>query len=109
MLAPGATTVAYDYIGPEVTWDVYHHGTIGRAKIDLRRAAKRLDAQLKAHGYGRALISVNKALVTQASSAIPVVRGSGHIQLCPHPRCRERIVHGVRAQPAAQRIGAARP
>lgn len=73
VLAPGATTVAYDYIGPEVTWDVYHHGTIGRAKIDLRRAAKRLDAQLKAHGYGRALISVNKALVTQASSAIPVV------------------------------------
>jgi len=73
VLAPGATTVAYDYIGPEVTWDVYHHGTIGRAKLDLRRAAKQLDAQLKAHGYGRALISVNKALVTQASSAIPVV------------------------------------
>jgi len=73
VLAPGATTVAYDYIGPEVTWDVYHHGTIGRAKIDLRKTAKRLDAQLKAHDYGRALISVNKALVTQASSAIPVV------------------------------------
>lgn len=73
VLAPGATTIAYDYIGPEVTWDVYHQGTIGRAKIHLRQTAKRLDAQLKAHGYGRALISVNKALVTQASSAIPVV------------------------------------
>ena len=73
VLAPGATTVAYDYIGPEVTWDVYHHGTIGRAKTHLRQTAKRLDAQLKGHGYGRALISVNKALVTQASSAIPVV------------------------------------
>lgn len=73
VLAPGATTVAYDYIGPEVTWDVYHHGTIGRAKVHLRETAKRLDVQLKAHGYGRALISVNKALVTQASSAIPVV------------------------------------
>lgn len=73
VLAPGATTVAYDYIGPEVTWDVYHHGTIGRAKVHLRETAKRLDAHLKAHGYGRALISVNKALVTQASSAIPVV------------------------------------
>lgn len=72
-LAPGATTLAYDYIGPEVTWDVYHHGTIGRAKTHLRETARRLDAQLKTHGYGRAFISVNKALVTQASSAIPVV------------------------------------
>ncbi len=73
VLAPGATTLAYDYIGPEVTWPVYHNGTIGRAKADLRATARRLDARLKAHGYGRAFISVNKALVTQASSAIPVV------------------------------------
>jgi enoyl-[acyl-carrier protein] reductase/trans-2-enoyl-CoA reductase (NAD+) len=73
VLAPGATTVAYDYIGPQVTWGVYHHGTIGRAKEDLRATAQRLDALLKTHGYGRAFISVNKALVTQASSAIPVV------------------------------------
>lgn len=72
-LAPGATTVAYSYIGPEVTWPIYKNGTIGLAKNDLERAAKRLDATLKAHGYGRAFISVNKALVTQASSAIPVV------------------------------------
>jgi enoyl-[acyl-carrier protein] reductase/trans-2-enoyl-CoA reductase (NAD+) len=73
LLAPGATTVSYSYIGPEVTWAIYKNGTIGLAKNDLERAAKRLDAKLKAHGYGRAFISVNKALVTQASSAIPVV------------------------------------
>lgn len=73
VLAPGATSVAFSYIGPEVTWPIYKNGTIGMAKIDLERAAKKIDATLKAHGYGRAFISVNKALVTQASSAIPVV------------------------------------
>jgi enoyl-[acyl-carrier protein] reductase/trans-2-enoyl-CoA reductase (NAD+) len=56
-----------------VTWDIYKNGTIGLAKNDLERAGKRIDALLKTHGYGRAFISVNKALVTQASSAIPVV------------------------------------
>jgi enoyl-[acyl-carrier protein] reductase/trans-2-enoyl-CoA reductase (NAD+) len=73
LLAPGAQTVAYSYIGPEVTWPIYKNGTIGLAKNDLERAAKVLDTKLKAHGGGRAFISVNKALVTQASSAIPVV------------------------------------
>lgn len=73
VLAPGTTSVAYSYIGPELTFPIYKNGTIGLAKNDLERAAKRIDAQLKAHGYGRAFISVNKALVTQASSAIPVV------------------------------------
>lgn len=73
LLAPGATSVAYSYIGPAHTWPIYKDGTIGRAKIDLERAAKAIDAKLKAHGGGRAFISVNKALVTQASSAIPVV------------------------------------
>jgi enoyl-[acyl-carrier protein] reductase/trans-2-enoyl-CoA reductase (NAD+) len=73
LLAPGAQTVAYSYIGPEVTWPIYKNGTIGHAKNDLERAAKALDARLKAHGGGRAFVSVNKALVTQASSAIPVV------------------------------------
>lgn len=71
-LAPGAQSVAYSYIGPEVTWAVYKNGTIGLAKNDLERAARAIDAQLKPSG-GRAFISVNKALVTQASSAIPVV------------------------------------
>ena len=73
LIAPGATAMAYSYIGPEVTWPVYRNGTIGLAKNDLERAARRIDALLKVNGYGRAFISVNKALVTQASSAIPVV------------------------------------
>jgi enoyl-[acyl-carrier protein] reductase/trans-2-enoyl-CoA reductase (NAD+) len=73
VLAPGATSVAYSYIGPVHTWPIYKDGTIGRAKLDLERAARAIDAKLKAHGHGRAFISVNKALVTQASSAIPVV------------------------------------
>ena len=73
LLAPGATAVAYSYIGPVHTWPIYKDGTIGTAKVDLERAARAIDAKLKAHGHGRAFISVNKALVTQASSAIPVV------------------------------------
>lgn len=73
LLAPGAQSVAYSYIGPEVTWAIYKNGTIGLAKNDLERAAKHIDSLLKLNGGGRAFISVNKALVTQASSAIPVV------------------------------------
>jgi enoyl-[acyl-carrier protein] reductase/trans-2-enoyl-CoA reductase (NAD+) len=73
LLAPGATAISYSYIGPEVTWPIYRNGTIGWAKNDLERAARRIDAMLKANGYGRAFVSINKALVTQASSAIPVV------------------------------------
>jgi enoyl-[acyl-carrier protein] reductase/trans-2-enoyl-CoA reductase (NAD+) len=73
LLAPGATAIAYSYIGPSHTWPIYKDGTIGRAKIDLERSARAIDAQLKANGGGRAFISVNKALVSQASSAIPVV------------------------------------
>jgi len=73
LLAPGATAVAYSYIGPMHTWPVYKDGTIGAAKVDLERAAMAINAKLAAHGNGRAFISVNKALVTQASSAIPVV------------------------------------
>jgi enoyl-[acyl-carrier protein] reductase/trans-2-enoyl-CoA reductase (NAD+) len=73
LLAPGAQSVAYSYIGPEVTWAIYKNGTIGLAKNDLERAAKNIDSLLKLNGGGRAFISVNKALVTQASSAIPVV------------------------------------
>jgi enoyl-[acyl-carrier protein] reductase/trans-2-enoyl-CoA reductase (NAD+) len=73
LLAPGAQSVAYSYIGPDVTWAIYKNGTIGMAKNDLERAAKNIDSLLKLNGGGRAFISVNKALVTQASSAIPVV------------------------------------
>jgi enoyl-[acyl-carrier protein] reductase/trans-2-enoyl-CoA reductase (NAD+) len=72
VLAPDAVTVAYSYIGPDLTWAIYRNGTIGKAKEDLEAAAGRLTAKMSASG-GRALVSVNKALVTQASSAIPVV------------------------------------
>ncbi|GGG55243.1 enoyl-ACP reductase FabV [Paenibacillus radicis (ex Gao et al. 2016)] len=71
-LSDNATTVAYSYIGPEITHAVYREGTIGKAKNDLEETAQRLNTQLAASG-GRAYVSVNKALVTQSSSAIPVV------------------------------------
>lgn len=70
VLADGFRTVAYSYIGPELTWAIYTDGTIGRAKLHLEETAKALNARF---GAGTALVSVNKALVTQASSAIPVV------------------------------------
>lgn len=72
VLANGATTVAYSYIGPEITHAVYREGTIGRAKDHLEASAKAINSKLKGTG-GRAFVSVNKALVTQSSSAIPVV------------------------------------
>ncbi|MFN0127128.1 MAG: enoyl-ACP reductase FabV [Verrucomicrobiales bacterium] len=71
-LAPGVQTIAFSYIGPEVTWPIYKNGTIGRAKEDLERAQRALNTRL-APLHGKSWISVNKALVTQASSAIPVV------------------------------------
>jgi enoyl-[acyl-carrier protein] reductase/trans-2-enoyl-CoA reductase (NAD+) len=73
LLAPGARTLAYSYIGPEITWPIYRDGTIGQAKKDLERAAKDLDAALAKQLGGNAWVSVNKAVVTQASAAIPVV------------------------------------
>lgn len=72
VLGPGVTSVAYSYIGPDVTWPIYRNGTIGRAKTDLEVRAKRIDAAVKVN-RGRAFVSINKAVVTQASSAIPVV------------------------------------
>jgi enoyl-[acyl-carrier protein] reductase/trans-2-enoyl-CoA reductase (NAD+) len=73
LLAPGCRTVAYSYIGPQITHAIYRAGTIGRAKDHLEATAKTLDAMLKTAVGGGAWVSVNKALVTQASSAIPVV------------------------------------
>jgi enoyl-[acyl-carrier protein] reductase/trans-2-enoyl-CoA reductase (NAD+) len=72
VLAPGAITVAYSYIGPSLTEAVYRKGTIGRAKDDLEATALTITDQLKDIN-GKAFISVNKALVTQASAAIPVI------------------------------------
>ncbi len=73
LLAEGARTLAYSYIGPEITWPIYRDGTIGQAKKDLERAASDLDAALAKTLAGHAWVSVNKAVVTQASAAIPVV------------------------------------
>ncbi len=72
VLAENVQTVSYSYIGPEVTWAIYKNGTIGKAKEDLERVQRALDAKL-APLHGKAWVSVNKALVTQASSAIPFV------------------------------------
>lgn len=72
VLAEGVQTVSYSYIGPEVTWPIYKNGTIGKAKEDLETVQRSLDVKL-AKISGKAWVSVNKALVTQASSAIPVV------------------------------------
>lgn len=72
VLADGVITLAYSYIGPEITHSVYREGTIGKAKDHLEETAKKLTEQL-AEINGKAYVSVNKGLVTQASSAIPVV------------------------------------
>lgn len=72
LLAEGARTVAYSYIGPELTYPIYWDGTIGQAKKHLDQTRQALDEALKPQG-AKAYVSVNKAVVTQASSAIPVV------------------------------------
>ena len=72
VLAPNALTLAYSYIGPSLTEAVYRKGTIGRAKDHLEATAFKIADKLKPTG-GNAFVSVNKALVTQASSAIPVI------------------------------------
>lgn len=72
LLSDGATTVAYSYIGPSLTEAVYRKGTIGRAKDHLEATAFEITDSLKDIN-GKAFVSVNKALVTQASSAIPVI------------------------------------
>lgn len=70
VLAPGCITTNYTYLGSEVTWPIYHHGTIGKAKEDLDRAARALEAPL-AEIDGAAYVCVMKGLMTQAASAIP--------------------------------------
>ena len=73
VLAEGVQTVAYSYIGPEITWPIYTDGTIGQAKKDVEKSCAKLNDTLSNKYGGKAYVSVNKALVTQASSAIPVV------------------------------------
>ncbi len=70
VLADGFMSLNYTYLGSELTWPIYHKGTLGRAKADLDRAAKAIRA---AHGEHAAHVVALKAVVTQASSAIPVV------------------------------------
>lgn len=72
VLADNATTIAFSYIGPELTHAIYREGTIGQAKDHLEATARQLNERLGATG-GRAYVTVAKALVTQSSSAIPVV------------------------------------
>ena len=73
LLAPEVTVVAYTYIGSALTWPIYRDGTIGRAKDDLKARVDALNERLANQLGGNAYISVNKAVVTQASAAIPVV------------------------------------
>ncbi|MFA0088725.1 trans-2-enoyl-CoA reductase [Vibrio sp. 10N.286.49.C2] len=72
VLADGCKTVAYSYIGTELTWPIYWEGALGKAKMDLDRAASELNAKLAETG-GSANVAVLKSVVTQASSAIPVM------------------------------------
>ncbi|MDR2285628.1 MAG: trans-2-enoyl-CoA reductase family protein [Sphingobacterium sp.] len=72
VLADGVKTVAYSYIGPELTYPIYRNGTIGKAKDDLEGTVPVINDLLKDLN-GISYVSVNKALVTQSSSAIPVV------------------------------------
>ncbi len=72
VLAEGCKTVSYTYLGDKLTWPIYGHATIGKAKEDLDRVASELTKSLEPLG-GQANVSVLKAVVTQASSAIPVM------------------------------------
>ena len=72
LLAPNAKTVAYTYIGSELTWPIYWEGTLGKAKADLDRASGEIHRKLQAI-EGDARVAVLKAIVSQASAAIPVV------------------------------------
>jgi enoyl-[acyl-carrier protein] reductase/trans-2-enoyl-CoA reductase (NAD+) len=72
VLADGAKTTAYTYLGDKLTWDIYWHGTIGAAKQDLDRRVIDIRERLAARG-GDARVTALKAVVTQASSAIPAM------------------------------------
>lgn len=72
VLAEGAKSVAYSYIGTDITWPIYWDGALGKAKQDLDRAASEINSDLVAKG-GCGHVAVLKSVVTQASSAIPVM------------------------------------
>jgi enoyl-[acyl-carrier protein] reductase/trans-2-enoyl-CoA reductase (NAD+) len=94
VLAPGFRTLNYTYVGSELTWPIYWNGTLGRAKVDLDRKAEEIRGRL---GADAARVVALKAVVTQASSAIPVVPLYGTVlfkvmkQLGRHEGCIEQI------------------
>jgi len=96
VLAEGCKSVAYSYIGSDITWPIYWDGALGKAKQDLDRAAAEIDTKLKAKG-GQGNIGVLKSVVTQASSAIPVM--SLYLAMCfkvmreqgLHEGCMEQV------------------
>jgi len=73
VLAEGVRTLAFSYIGTEMTWPIYWHGALGKAKEDLDRAAASLNRRLADKYQGAANVAVLKSVVTQASAAIPVM------------------------------------
>ena len=74
VLSPKARSIAYTYLGPELSWPIYKNGTIGKAKEDLERAAKDINNKYRESGkIAGAWVSVNKALVTRASAVIPII------------------------------------
>jgi len=72
VLAPGALSAAYSYIGPPLSHAIYKDGTIGKAKEDLERASRSLNARYKGLGL-QSFVSINKAVVTRSSAVIPVI------------------------------------
>lgn len=73
MLAPGAITLAYSYIGPSFSWPIYRDGTIGQAKLHLEKTAHSLTSRYQNENGLRAFVSINKAVVTRASAVIPII------------------------------------
>lgn len=72
LLTESAITLAYSYIGPELSWPIYRDGTIGRAKEDLEITARKLRADFENQNL-KAFVSINKAVVTRASAVIPII------------------------------------
>ena len=93
LLADGFRTLSYTYIGSELTWPIYWHATLGKAKEDLDRAAQAINRQLGDIG-GRAQVAVLRAVVTQASAANPGRAAVHRVAVRGHEKAREsRSLH----------------
>lgn len=103
VLADGVKTISYSYIGTDITWPIYWHGALGKAKEDMDRAASELREGLS-DIHGSANVAVLKSVVTQASAAIPVM--PLYIAMCfkimkeknIHEGCLEQIDRMFRTQ-----------